>query len=1044
MVFALATLPAVGSDALPAPVAKELEGRKGICLDLDCGGGKLAAAIAQASDLTVFALAANDKDCQAAREAMDKAGSHGGRATVAVGSPKRVPLPNGYCNLIVAGQLPRDTDFNEIARLLNPNGVAVVGGADADTGRLRSQAVQAGTGDCKVDGGYLVIRGKMPAGSDDWTHGSRGPDNNMTSLDASIRPPFRTQWLASYYGHIVAARGRVLIKPHTYHNASLKKAKFLVRDGLNGTALWEREVRDWGYWPDDVLMVGDKVYAIEDRQNLSVLDAGTGRQLATFRVPAGSDAESAYWRSIAFQDNVLYVVASKVDGKVEMNSPLTRMGYTPKQGFSFGPADRFFALDASDGRLLWVHKAEPPTRLGSFALGPQAAFFISESGILAIDLKTGARLWHNPDVGAKPQTRCLPLLYHDGKVHCFWVPDGSRESGGSATLDAKTGALAYAIPDLKGLTSNRNQLCIGNTLYVATGNGFTGCYEFNTYDSSTGQRLPESFRAPSSNGCRPFSGTPSSLGGQFGIMDLKTREWFFFDTGRIDCVQGLVYANGLAYYSHTYGYPCPCPYPVRGTVTMSPAGAWRPPKAPDVKNTSAERLAKGPAFDAPLAADAGPDDWPYYRHDACRSARASGAVKLPADKGWQQRLSGTLTPAAAAAGLVFTGSSDGRLWALDAGSGKIVWTYLCGSEVKVTPTYWRGRLFAGSADGWVHCLEAKTGSLVWRFQAAPETRFVSAKGRLNSMWPVLGGVVVDDDTAHFVAGMCSIDGAYLYGVSAATGQVRWVRDIGHLSETPRLDPKNGGAGPKGGFIGINPYGALALNRGLLYVPNGRARPGVFEKTDGDVVSWPGMNRDGVSAGGGQVVVAGDTIFIGGDALIGTDGPGPMGSGDPLNAFLPFQASSGQAHAVGGTPFSLGKATPAPTPAATYVIKGKRDGTYLVAYSPEKLAAVFPAKDKDRPAAETEATLWATKNTPILLNDGYFTGMAIAHSIVTAGPQVLVAGTSEVFVYDETGQTVLAKFKVQGTIRRNGLSVAQGGAYVVTEEGGVACLGAENR
>ncbi|HUT60564.1 MAG TPA: PQQ-binding-like beta-propeller repeat protein [Phycisphaerae bacterium] len=1006
--------PAAQSDALPAPIAKELQGRKGICLDLDCGDGKLAASIAKSSELVVFALAGNDKTCENAREFLDEARLHGSRATVAVGSSKQIPLPNGYCNLIVAGQLPPEIDFHEIIRVLNPNGVAVVGGADADTGRLKNQAAQAGIGDCKVDGDHLVIRGKMPEGSDDWTHIHRGPDNNRVSLDESIRPPFRTQWLASAYGWMLAAKGRVLIKPWIMGHSTVKTHRFLVRDGQNGAVLWEHEARDRGVWAADTLMAAGRVYTIDARQSIVVLDAGTGKELATFKAPAGSDAECAGWYSIASQNNVLYVVGDAKGRKVDPISRGIPLGTKP------WVADRFFALDARDGRLLWVYKAEPPVNYGSFALGPEAAFFASGSGAVAVDLKTGTQLWRNPDIRVNPGLHPAGVggpIYHNGRVHYVCAPHNM-----AATLDARTGALAYSIikstPDIR-------QVCIGNTLYAAT--GFSNRYRINAFDNTTGLKQPESFPPPSSNGCRPVSGAPFCLGSQFGIMDLKTKEWFYFDTGRIDCCQGLLFANGMAYYSHWAKAPfCGCTYPIKATVAMAPAGSWRSPKAPDVRSASAERCKKGAAFDSPLAADAAADDWPSYRRDACRSACANSAVKLPAAKGWQRKLSGTLTPVSVAAGLVFTASDNGRISALDAASGEVRWTYLCGNEIPVTPTYWKGRLFAGSTDGWVYCLEAKTGKPAWRFQGAPEDRFISVKGRLYSMWPVFGGVVVDDDTAYFAAGMCSIDGVYLYAINPTSGQVRWVKEIGHLSETPRAD--NGITGLHG-FVGISPYGALALGRDLLYVPNGRCRPGVFKKTDGDVVGWPGLYENANHTGGSEVVVAGDEIFNGGGGLIGTGWDDLIGY-DPENPFRAYHASSGQSYAKetrGNYSLDLRYATPASMPAVTYIIRRAS----LLAYRREKLAAVYPLNDKDKAAALAEATLWTATKTP-----------AGAHSIVTAGSQVLVAGTSEVFVLDETGQKQLARFKVDGKILRNGLSVADGKAYIVTEEGGVVCLGNE--
>lgn len=936
---------------------------------------------------------------------------HGSRATVAIGSSKQIPLPNGYCNLIVAGRLPTQIDFRELARVLNPNGVAVIGGPDADAGKLKSQAAEAGLADGQVEGTYLVIRGKMPAGSDDWSHFCHGPDNNPVSTDASIRPPFRTQWIAPGGDVTLAAKGRVL-----YKKWGGTPGNIVVKDGMNGTELWTRDGRAWEWIEsDDTLMVGDRVYALDMRNNIAVLDAATGKELATFKAPAGSDAECFRLFRIAFQDGVLYAVGEKKDRKY-VKHPVAGMRAVQQFG------DRFFALDAKDGRLLWVYKAdEKPLYQDTLALGPEAAFFVSDAGAVAVDLKTGKELWRNPEilpgVAQYLDYRIYSVIYQDGRVHYLCAKDGG------ATLDGKTGALAYSIPGLKTMDVTNRQLCIGNTLYAALGHPRR--YVITPFDNATGRKLAEGIQAPSPNGCKRLSGTPACIGGQFGYLDLKTQEWFCSDAFRISCKQVVVFANGLGYK----GIPLNAGRSgasIHGATAIAPAGSWRPPKASDAKNTSAERLRKGPAYDEPLAAEAGADDWPYYRHDAGHSACAKSAVKLPAGKGWQQNLCGKLTPVSVAAGMVFAASDDGHVWALDAASGEVRWTYLCGNAIKVTPTYWKGRLFVGSADGCVYCLEASTGKLAWRFQASPQDRFASMKGRLYSAWPILGGVVVDDDTAYFTAGMCTIDGVYLYAVSAVAGQVRWVREIGHLSETMKGGTGNG---EEAGWIGINPYGALAMGRDLLYVPNGGVRLGIFKKTDGEVISWQGSGRFANTSGrsgGGEVVVAGEEIFTGGGTLL-LEAEIPS----DRELFRPQHASSGEDYAK-SMPFALGDVNPASTSAVTHAIKRANRGPLaLIAYDREKLTAVYRAPDKDKPAAETAATLWTTKSIP-----------ADAHSLVLAGPHILVAGSSEVVVLDETGQKELARFKVKGRILRNGLSVVQGKAYVVIEEGGVVCIGNE--
>ena len=59
----------------------------------------------------------------------------------------------------------------------------------------------------------------------------------------------------------------------------------------------------------------------------------------------------------------------------------------------------------------------------------------------------------------------------------------------------------------------------------------------------------------------------------------------------------------------------------------------------------------------------------------------------------------------------------------------------------------RERVLFGSADGWVYCLGAADGQLVWRFRAAPAERLVAAYGQLESLWPVHGAVLVQNDTS---------------------------------------------------------------------------------------------------------------------------------------------------------------------------------------------------------------------------------------------------------------------------------------------------------
>ena len=123
---------------------------------------------------------------------------------------------------------------------------------------------------------------------------------------------------------------------------------------------------------------------------------------------------------------------------------------------------------------------------------------------------------------------------------------------------------------------------------------------------------------------------------------------------------------------------------------------------------------------------------------------------------------------------VFVASVDTHtVHALDAGSGKTLWSYATGGRVDSPPTVYQGRALFGSADGWVYCLRAFNGELVWRFRAAPKELKTVALGQVESVWPVHGNVLVQDGVAYAAAGRSSyLDGGiFLYGLDPATGRI---------------------------------------------------------------------------------------------------------------------------------------------------------------------------------------------------------------------------------------------------------------------------------
>jgi outer membrane protein assembly factor BamB len=125
--------------------------------------------------------------------------------------------------------------------------------------------------------------------------------------------------------------------------------------------------------------------------------------------------------------------------------------------------------------------------------------------------------------------------------------------------------------------------------------------------------------------------------------------------------------------------------------------------------------------------------------------------------------------------------------AIDANTGKTLWSYTAGGRVDSPPTIWQGRVLFGSADGCVYCLRAADGALVWRFRAAPFDERLTAAGQVESVWPVHGSVLVWEGIVYCVAGRAMwLDGGLrLLRIDATSGR--------KLSETllDDTDPRSG-------------------------------------------------------------------------------------------------------------------------------------------------------------------------------------------------------------------------------------------------------------
>jgi outer membrane protein assembly factor BamB len=135
-----------------------------------------------------------------------------------------------------------------------------------------------------------------------------------------------------------------------------------------------------------------------------------------------------------------------------------------------------------------------------------------------------------------------------------------------------------------------------------------------------------------------------------------------------------------------------------------------------------------------------------------------------------------------AAGLVYIGSWDRNLYALDAATGRERWRYTTGNDTTIynqigiasSAAVANGVVFVGGRDGQFHAVDARTGALKWKHD--------------NRMGWTIASPAVRDGVVYFPTS----DGRRFKALDAATGAVlaRFQTD-GSKEHGPRLLDENG-------------------------------------------------------------------------------------------------------------------------------------------------------------------------------------------------------------------------------------------------------------
>ena len=115
-------------------------------------------------------------------------------------------------------------------------------------------------------------------------------------------------------------------------------------------------------------------------------------------------------------------------------------------------------------------------------------------------------------------------------------------------------------------------------------------------------------------------------------------------------------------------------------------------------------------------------------------------------------------------GRLYVGTWDHNVYAIDADTGRKIWSFQADDQVNTSAAYWKGRIFIASDGGTLYSLSARTGKLLWSAQS--QSKFGSREFWYATPTVAYGRVYIGNT-----------DGT-MYVFGAKSGKLLWARPLG--------------------------------------------------------------------------------------------------------------------------------------------------------------------------------------------------------------------------------------------------------------------------
>jgi outer membrane protein assembly factor BamB len=341
--------------------------KDGYCLDLDCGDGSLAIALAQRTNLNIYALTQSADAVARLREKLVAAGLYGVRVTVHYHEAGKDRYPKYFADLVVSSRSlddgPVTIDAQEPLVLRPSGGIACTGKLGAMQTFTRPPLAKTGS----------------------WTHQYSDLGNTSCSADELVQGQLRALWFRDVDLEMPQRHGRGHA-PLFFEGRMFVEGMRALRavDAYNGRNLWEFALPDilTAYNADHLngtavtgsnfCVAASGVY-VHDKRRCYRLDAATGKKLGEFSAPAGVGGKPGQWGYIACDGKLLFGTLANPQHQV-------RYAYVrADMSDLWGESKTFFVLNAASGQLLWRYDAEQSIRNNAIAIGPGRVFLIDRA-----------------------------------------------------------------------------------------------------------------------------------------------------------------------------------------------------------------------------------------------------------------------------------------------------------------------------------------------------------------------------------------------------------------------------------------------------------------------------------------------------------------------------------------------------------------------------------------------------------------------------------------------------------------------------------------